>query len=98
MSSGSLPVLRRHRPTQAEIDAANAAAPARPSAWVPPVIAVLTAIVGILNIVSNYSPSVRDRLHVLHQVEPIDFIPLAHALVLPIGISLVILSVYLAKR
>src|SRR3954471_10926485 len=70
----------------------------RPAPWLPPLTAALAALVGLVNIASNYTPGLPDRVRVLLQLEPVEAVPLAHALVLPIGVALLILAFYLARR
>jgi len=55
-------------------------------------------VVGVTNLASGITPSLPGRLRDLLDDRPVSLIPLAHALELPIGASLVILALYLLRR
>jgi lysyl-tRNA synthetase class 2 len=65
---------------------------------VPAFAAIAAAFVGIVNIVSTLSPNIRWRGHLLLEFEPVEAIRLFHALALPAGVALLLVSPYLAKR
>ena len=56
------------------------------------------AVVGLINIASALTPSIRWRGHVLLTLEPVETIRLFHALALPAGTALLLVSPYLLKR
>src|SRR5689334_23230252 len=70
----------------------------RPMAWLPPLAGWLTALAGLLNVASALTPNFAERARVLLHVEDADFVPLAHALALSAGVSLLVLAVYLGRR
>ena len=53
---------------------------------------------GLVNIASALTPNIRWRGHLLLQVEPVEAMRLFHALSLPAGIGLLLVSPYLFKR
>ncbi|MBV9000634.1 MAG: DUF2156 domain-containing protein [Solirubrobacterales bacterium] len=65
---------------------------------VPAFAAVAAAVVGLVNIASALSPSIRWRGHLLLEFEPVEAIRLFHALAFPAGIALLLVAPYLAKR
>src|SRR5204862_1123284 len=72
----------------------------RPSAvsWLPAVAALGAAIVGLVNIASALTPNIRWRGHLLLGIEPVQAMRLFHALALPAGLALLLVSPYLLKR
>jgi lysyl-tRNA synthetase class 2 len=70
----------------------------RLSDWLPRVAAVAAAIVGLVNIASALTPNMRWRGHLLMTFEPVAAIRLFHALALPAGTALLMVSPYLLKR
>jgi lysyl-tRNA synthetase class 2 len=64
----------------------------------PAFAAVAAAVVGIVNIASTLTPSIRWRGHLLLGFEPVEAIRLFHALALPAGAALLLVAPYLAKR
>ncbi len=70
----------------------------RPPRWLPRLIAMAAASVGIVNIASALSPNIRWRGHLLLDVEPIEAIRLFHALALPAGAALLLVAPYLWGR
>jgi lysyl-tRNA synthetase class 2 len=66
--------------------------------WLPATAAVLTALVGLVNIASALTPDIRWRGHLLLQLEGVRAIEIFHALALPAGASLLLVSPYLFKR
>ncbi|MBV9416325.1 MAG: DUF2156 domain-containing protein [Solirubrobacterales bacterium] len=65
---------------------------------VPAFAAVAAAVVGLVNIASALSPSIRWRGHLLLEFEPVEAIRLFHALAFPAGVALLLVAPYLAKR
>jgi lysyl-tRNA synthetase class 2 len=70
----------------------------RTSPWLPRLAAFAAAFIGLVNIGSALSPNVRWRGHLLLQYEPIEAIRMFHALALPAGAALLLVSPYLLKR
>lgn len=70
----------------------------RSSRWLPRLIALAAALVGIVNIASALTPNIRWRGHLLLDFEPLEAIRLFHALALPAGTALLLVSPYLLKR
>ncbi len=68
------------------------------SRWIPRLLAVAAAIVGIVNTASALTPNIRWRGHLLLDVEPVQAMRLFHALALPAGAALLLVSPYLLKR
>jgi lysyl-tRNA synthetase class 2 len=66
--------------------------------WLPRLIALAAALVGVVNIASALTPSIHWRGHVLLDVEPVEAIRLFHALALPAGAALFLVAPYLIKR
>ena len=64
----------------------------------PAWLAVATAVVGVVNLASALTPDIRWRQSLLLQTAPFDTVPVFHALAVPIGASLLVLAVYLARR
>jgi lysyl-tRNA synthetase class 2 len=71
--------------------------PARASG-LPAVAGIATAVVGLVNVVSALTPAFHGRLALLHSLLPAALVLTAHALVLPAGVGLLVLSAYLARR
>jgi lysyl-tRNA synthetase class 2 len=70
----------------------------RTSPWLPRIAAFAAAFVGLVNIGSSLSPNIRWRGHLLLQYEPMQAIRMFHALALPAGAALLLVSPYLLKR
>jgi lysyl-tRNA synthetase class 2 len=68
------------------------------SPWLTRLTAALTALVGAVNIASALTPDIRWRGQLLLQVEAIHTIEVFHALALPGGAALLLVSPYLLKR
>jgi lysyl-tRNA synthetase class 2 len=66
--------------------------------WLPPVAGWLTALVGLVNVGSALTPELDDRVKLARHLEPGGFVPVAHALALPAGLSLLVMAVYLGRR
>jgi len=66
--------------------------------WLPAFAAALTALAGIVNVASALSPDIRWRGHLLLQLEGVETMKLFHALALPAGAALLLISPYLLKR
>ncbi len=64
----------------------------------PPLAGALTALAGIVNVISTLTPNLRWRGHVLLGYEPVEWMRLAHAFALPIGAALLVVAGYLARR
>jgi lysyl-tRNA synthetase class 2 len=64
----------------------------------PRAAALGCAVVGLINIASALTPSIRWRGHLLLALEPVEAIRLFHALALPAGTALLLVSPYLLKR
>jgi lysyl-tRNA synthetase, class II len=73
-------------------------AQSRTSPWLPRAAALGAAFVGLVNIGSTLTPNVRWRGHLLLQYEPVQAMRLFHALALPAGAALLLVSPYLLKR
>jgi lysyl-tRNA synthetase, class II len=71
---------------------------ARLADCLPTVAALAAATVGLINIASALTPNMRWRGHLLLQVEPVQAMRLFHALALPAGAALLLVSPYLLKR
>ena len=56
------------------------------------------AVVGLINIASALTPDIRWRGHLLLSFEPVETIRLFHAMALPFGTALLLVSPYLLKR
>ena len=68
------------------------------AAWLPPLAGRLTAVVGAMNVISALTPELPGRLALLAGALPRGLVLTAHALVLPAGLALLVLSVYLGRR
>ncbi len=68
------------------------------SRWLPRIAALGAGIVGLINIGSALTPNIRWRGHLLLDVEPVEAMRLFHALALPAGAALLLVSPYLLKR
>ncbi len=66
--------------------------------WVPRLGALITALVGLVNIASALTPNIRWRGHLLLQVEAMETMRVFHALALPAGAALLLIAPYLLKR
>ncbi len=66
--------------------------------WLPRLAAVGAALVGLVNIASALTPSIRWRGHLLLEVEPVEAMRLFHALALPAGAALLLVAPYLLRR
>jgi len=66
--------------------------------WLPRLAAVGCAVVGLINIASALTPDISWRGHLLLSFEPVETIRLFHALALPFGTALLLVSPYLLKR
>ncbi|HEX3805117.1 MAG TPA: phosphatidylglycerol lysyltransferase domain-containing protein [Solirubrobacteraceae bacterium] len=66
--------------------------------WLPATAAVLTALVGLVNIASALTPDIRWRGHLLLHLEGVRAMEIFHALALPAGAALLLVSPYLFKR
>jgi lysyl-tRNA synthetase class 2 len=64
----------------------------------PALAAGAAALIGLVNIASALTPTIRWRGHLLLEVEPVEAIRLFHALAFPAGIALLVVAPYLAKR
>jgi lysyl-tRNA synthetase class 2 len=66
--------------------------------WLPAAAASLTALAGVVNIASALTPDIRWRGHLLFQLEGVRAVEIFHALALPVGGALLLVSPYLLKR
>src|SRR5205807_454151 len=66
--------------------------------WLPRAAALAAAFVGLVNIASALTPSMRWRGHLLLDFEPVEAMRLFHALTLPAGAALLLVAPYLARR
>ncbi len=64
----------------------------------PAVAAALTAVAGIVNIASALTPDIRWRGHLLFALEGVRTVEFFHALALPVGGALLLVSPYLLRR
>ena len=60
--------------------------------------AIAAGLVGLVNMASALTPNIRWRGHVLLNIEPVEGVRLFHALALPAGAALLLVSPYLLKR
>jgi lysyl-tRNA synthetase class 2 len=72
--------------------------PPRPAQWLPPLAATLAAIVGVVNIGTALAPHLPAGMQSMLDGRLVDLVPVATALELPIGASLLALAAYLARR
>ncbi len=70
--------------------------------WLPTLTAAFTAVNGVISITTATMPAISWRhgwrTHVLTQVVPISVVRFCYALSLPLGIALLLVSVYLLRR
>src|SRR6516165_6481212 len=64
----------------------------------PTLAALAAALVGLVSIASSLTPNIRWRGHLLLDFEPVEAMRLFHALALPAGMALLLVSPYLYKR
>ncbi len=69
-----------------------------PRDWLPRLAAISAALVGVINVCSALTPSIRWRGHLLLQYEPVAAMRFFHALALPAGAALLLVAPYLLKR
>jgi lysyl-tRNA synthetase, class II len=72
--------------------------PKREQRWAPRAAALLTALVGLVNVSSALTPDIRWRGHLLLQFEALHTMRVFHALALPAGAALLLVAPYLLKR
>ena len=70
----------------------------RTSRWLPRLAALAAGLIGLVNVASALSPNIRWRGHLLLDFEPVEAMRLFHALALPLGIALLLVAPYLARR
>jgi lysyl-tRNA synthetase, class II len=68
------------------------------SKWTPRLAALLTGLVGIVNIASALTPDIHWRGHLLLQFEALQTLRVFHALALPVGAALLMIAPYLWRR
>jgi len=68
------------------------------NSWLPRVAAACAACVGLVNVISALTPNIRWRGHLLLEFEPVEAMRLFHALALPAGAALLLVSPYLLRR
>lgn len=66
--------------------------------WLPAVTGFLTALVGAVNVASAVTPNVRWREALIGRIEPVESVPVFHAVALPAGAALIVVGVHLVKR
>ena len=64
----------------------------------PALAAIAAALVGLINVASALTPNIRWRGRLLLDVEPVQAVRLFHAVALPAGAALLLVSPYLLKR
>jgi lysyl-tRNA synthetase, class II len=64
----------------------------------PALAALAAALVGLINVASALTPSIRWRGRLLLDIEPVEAMRLFHAFALPAGAALLLVSPYLVKR
>lgn len=62
-----------------------------------PLSGALTALVGAVNVASTLTPNLAWRGHLLLAFEPVEVVPVLHALALPAGVGLLAVAPYLAR-
>jgi lysylphosphatidylglycerol synthetase-like protein (DUF2156 family) len=72
--------------------------PHRRAAWLPRLAAGSAALIGVVNLVSALTPNAGWRGHLLLNVEPIEAVPLFHALAVPASVGLFVTALYLVRR
>ncbi|MDX6664887.1 MAG: lysyl-tRNA synthetase, class, partial [Solirubrobacteraceae bacterium] len=82
------PLSRRHAPLRER----------RPAAFLAPLAAVLTALTGLINVISALTPELADRIRELHALAPASEVMTADRLALPVGIALLLAAPYLWLR
>jgi lysyl-tRNA synthetase class 2 len=68
------------------------------AAGLPGLFAALTVAVGAINVGSALTPELPGRMRLLAQLAPGELVLAAHAFVLPAGVALLVLALYLARR
>ncbi|MGI8579093.1 MAG: bifunctional lysylphosphatidylglycerol flippase/synthetase MprF [Solirubrobacteraceae bacterium] len=71
---------------------------ARPAPWLPPVVAALVALVGLVNVGVALSAHLPARLQSVLDLKALDLVPVAHAIAMTAGASLLALAFYLRRR
>ncbi|HEU4978600.1 MAG TPA: phosphatidylglycerol lysyltransferase domain-containing protein [Solirubrobacteraceae bacterium] len=72
--------------------------PRRRGDWLPPLAAALTLLAAAVNIASALTPELPGRMRVLLALAPAHAVVVAHALVLPAGLGLLLVGMHLARR
>jgi lysyl-tRNA synthetase, class II len=72
--------------------------PERRASWLPPVVAAAAALTAAVNAVSVLLPDVAWRARAVRRVEPVEVVPIFHALALPLSACLLVAAFYLARR
>ncbi len=70
----------------------------RRAGWLPPLTAAAALGTGLVNLASAVTPNSGWRAQLLHHVEPMESVPLFHALAIPLSACLVVAGVYLHRR
>jgi lysyl-tRNA synthetase class 2 len=68
------------------------------ASWLPPLTAGTAALIATVNLVSALTPNVGWRRHLLLRFEPVEAVPLFHALALPASAGLLVTALYLGRR
>lgn len=72
--------------------------PARRGDWVPTLVGVVVALVGLVNVISALTPELPGRLGTTDDLLPRALILAAHGLALPAGLALLLTGYYLTRR
>jgi lysyl-tRNA synthetase class 2 len=71
---------------------------ARPAPWLPPLVATLVALVGVVNVGVALSAHLPARLQRVLDLKALNLVPVAHAIAMTAGASLLALAFYLRRR
>jgi len=97
--TASLPAKRPAAPPLGAPAPGGSPRPAsRWAAWIPALSALAALVVGAVNLISALTPNLSWRGHVLLDLGAVEAVPIFHALAVPAGVALCLVSVYLAGR
>ena len=68
------------------------------ASWLPPLAAGAAALIAAVNLISALTPNVGWRRDLLLRFEPVEAVPLFHALALPASAGLLVTALYLGRR
>jgi lysyl-tRNA synthetase, class II len=68
------------------------------AAWLPPLASTAAALVGLVNLASALTPNAGWRGQILLRLEPVEVVPLFHALAVPASVGLLVTALYLRRR